>query len=109
MSRTLDHQWEWLRDLDFLDPRWADTEFRLREEAVSIQEQISGSASYQRSVRLLLPSRITAACATWASNAPMPAVSPSAVVNLEIYRIGGKEEVLLIEECLRRAYAGVGW
>jgi hypothetical protein len=110
VSRALDHQRQWIRDLDFLEPHWADDEFRLREQAVNIQQQISDPNNLyamHAPVRLLMPGRMTAAFVD--PHAPMSPVSPSNVVDMEIYRIGGKEELLLIEECLRRAYMGVGW
>lgn len=106
MSRALDNQWRWLDDLAFLDGHWAETEFRLREDAVALSERalhpsMGGAAQIVVPHSFRVPSFVHPG-----DKMPEPTFDS---VAMEILVVGGKEQVLLIEECLRRAYAGIGW
>lgn len=109
MSRELDHQYEWLRDLAFFDPHWADTEFRMREQAVGIVESLTARVyGNDRSVRLSTAQPSSAIASFIGGSAPHVQQHFNEA-RFEVYPVGGKEEVLLVEECLRRVNMGVGW
>lgn len=110
MSRMMDHQHQWVRDLDFLDPHWADAEFRLREQAVSLAEELRTRAhQYDRSLRLVTAGNRAPIASFLDPVSPLHMRTQFHEATFEVYPVGGKEEVLLIEECLRRAQSGVGW
>jgi hypothetical protein len=108
MSNALDHQHAWLADLQYLDPYWARQEFDLRKQAVVVQQQLATQGQWQ-DVRLAL--HVPQPPGFLSPTASFPAVPTTTFneISFPVLRVGGDEELLLVEECLRRAYAGMGW
>jgi hypothetical protein len=98
-----DAQLEWITDQEHLNPRWAEEEFKLREQARAILERLETTGE---AVEVILHAPIKIGRI---GEDPPPVSGTYNTVRFRLMRIGGNEELLLIEECLRRAYAGVGW
>jgi hypothetical protein len=90
-TMTPEEQFEWVTQQEHRDPYWAHTEADIRRMAVEIQNRLN----------------IRGDTEIVTTSVPTPAAGPMGVsyrtVRFMITRLGAVEELLLIEEQLRRA------
>jgi hypothetical protein len=85
-------QWDWLDNKQVNDQYWADTESMIRREAVRIQSELRATDRAQIvDTTIIRPSASGDLGRTYVR------------VSFMLARVGGMEELLLIEENLRRA------
>lgn len=87
---TPDEGLDWVEVQMQRDRRWADTEMTIRRRAIEIQDKLSMLGVFDVEVAVIGPSEGYGSFRTIR-------------VQSQIHRIGGVEELLLIEEQLRRA------
>lgn len=100
--------YDWLHDNECLNPRWAEQEFELRKYAREIQSRLHDEPGGRIDVAISLPDETEIVQTMGGGAYPIKAPRYD-TIRFTVTRCGGDEELLLIEECLRRAYNGQGW
>ena len=89
---TPEQQYDWLRENEMADQRWAQTESEIRRAAVEIQNRLAEKGQTEIvTYYMLRPSESG------------PLGTESVRIAFMLTRLGAMEELLLIEEQLRRA------